>query len=115
MSQVHMGTLYSRFIAGLGFYGLSYNVGNLTGSVYINSLLSGVADLPTFSIILLSSKLGRKVAALSCLFLGAVTLISAAFMSAYLDNGEISFYPAKLLTVQGRVLRNWLVIKSNQH
>ena len=33
----------SRYIAvaGLGFFGLNFNVGNLTGSVYANNVVSG--------------------------------------------------------------------------
>ena len=30
-----------RYIAGLGFFGLNFNVGNLTGSVYANNVVSG--------------------------------------------------------------------------
>ena len=73
---------------------MSFNVGNLTGSIYINNILSGLADLPAFIIILLSAKLGRKISATISLFLGAATLISAAFMSAYLHEGEITDFTA---------------------
>ena len=73
---------------------MSFNVGNLTGSIYINNILSGLADLPAFIIILLSAKLGRKISATISLFLGAAALISAAFMSAYLHEGEITDFTA---------------------
>ena len=89
-----------RFIAGLGFYGLNFNVGNLTGSIYVNNVVSGCAEIPQFLVILFSTRMGRKVLTIIALFLGAVSLISAAFMSAYLDDSKYR----SLLYLTGRNL-----------
>lgn len=74
-----------RFIAGLGFYGLNFNISNLEGSVYIINVVSGAAELPTVPLAILSQKLGRKVPTVIALFLGSVCLIASAVMNIYLD------------------------------
>ena len=96
---MHILCLFYRFIAGLGFYGLNFNINNLAGNTYVNNVISGCAELPQFIIILISSKLGRKSLTVSALFLGAVALLSAAFMSAYLDDRKICsvFIPLYIL------------------
>jgi len=84
-----------RFVSGLGYYGLSYNVGNLTGDVYVNNALISAAELPVFLFILLSKTTGRRKTCTSVLFIGAVSLVACAIMNAYLDlNGKQTFsYP----------------------
>ena len=75
----------NRFIAGLSFYGLNFNVTNLTGSVFTNNVISGAAELPTVLTALLSQKIGRKPPIMAALFIGSIALLSSAIMGIYLD------------------------------
>ena len=74
-----------RFTAGLGYYGLNFNVANLTGSIYINNLISGAVEIPAALIFFLSQYLGRKSLSITSLFLGSLSLIAVAVMSVYFD------------------------------
>jgi len=47
--------------------------------------MSGVADLPVAILILLSHRLGRKPLTIASLLLGTVTLITSAFLNAYIN------------------------------
>jgi len=58
-------------------------VGNLTGSVFINNIISGAAELPQFLIIIISAKVGRKPSFVLCLLLGGAALITNALLYAY--------------------------------
>mgnify|MGYP001791436465 CR=1 FL=1 len=74
-----------RFIAGLSFYGLNFNLGNLTGSVYINTLIYGVSELSVSILIAFSHQTGRRVPAIICFLIGGVTLILSAILSVLLN------------------------------
>lgn len=76
---------FFRFITGLSFYGLSFNVGNLTGSVYVNNAISGAVELPQVFFLLLSKRMGRKAPTVVSLFIGGVALIASALMNVYVD------------------------------
>lgn len=77
--------LIGRFIAGLGFYGLNFNVENLTGSVFVNNAISGAAELPVAFLILMSHRLGRRSVTVTSLFVGSVALIASSLITMYLD------------------------------
>ena len=74
-----------RFTAGLGYYGLNFNVANLTGRIYMNNLISGAVEIPAALIFFLSLYLGRKSLSITSLFLGSLSLIAVAVMSVYFD------------------------------
>ena len=69
----------------MGYYGLSFNVANLTGDVFINNIISGAVEFPASVLVLLSQKLGRKPLTIVPLFLGSCALVSSAVMAIYLD------------------------------
>ena len=79
-------SICDRFIAGLGFYGLNFNVTNLTGSVFTNNVISGAAELPEILAVLLSQKTGRKPPIMAALFIGSIALLSSAILGIYLDS-----------------------------
>lgn len=72
-------------ITGLGFYGLAFNVGNLTGSVFLNNIISGAADLPSVLVVLISSRTGRKPPTIGSLLFGSACLIVCALMYVFAD------------------------------
>ncbi|XP_067942897.1 organic cation transporter protein-like [Watersipora subatra] len=80
--------LYLWFVAGLGFYGLGFNVTNLLGNVYINNLIAGSAELATVPMTLLSKKLGRKALVIGSLFIGGASLLASTFMGMHLDSNK---------------------------
>ncbi|XP_067942741.1 organic cation transporter protein-like isoform X2 [Watersipora subatra] len=77
--------LYLWLIAGMGYYGLNFNVANLTGDVYINNALSGAAELPASILVYMVQKIGRKSLCIASLFFGSLALICSAVMTVYLD------------------------------
>ncbi|KAF6040824.1 Orct [Bugula neritina] len=91
---------YLWFIAGLGFYGLSFNVGNLTGSVFINNIISGASELPQALFILISKKSGRKAPFMFFLLLGAIALTANAFIYAYTN---VSGYVLVAIAMVGKL------------
>ncbi|KAF6040834.1 hypothetical protein EB796_000867 [Bugula neritina] len=85
-------SFYLWFVFGLSFYGLSFNVAHLTGSIYINHvIISGVASLPTIPLFFLSHRLGRKLISILSLSVGGAMLIVAAFLNAYVDLSRYSY------------------------
>ncbi|KAF6040829.1 hypothetical protein EB796_000862 [Bugula neritina] len=77
---------YLWFVVGLSYYGLSFNVSNHAGSIYVNNvILSGLPDLPSIVFVLLSQRLGRKCITIFNLSLGAISLISSSFLIVYMD------------------------------
>ena len=78
-------TVLFRMIAGLGFYGLGFNVGNLTGSIFLNNVVSGAAEFPVFLVCVASSKIGRKSPNIGSLLFGSASLIACALMYVFID------------------------------
>ncbi|XP_067942432.1 organic cation transporter protein-like isoform X2 [Watersipora subatra] len=77
--------LYLWLIAGMGFYGLNFNVANLTGDVYTNNIISGAAEIPASALVFTTQKIGRKSLCIGSLLFGSLALISSAVMIVYLD------------------------------
>ncbi|XP_046582090.1 organic cation transporter-like protein [Haliotis rubra] len=76
--------VYWRFATNLIFYGLSLNVGNLSGDIYLNFFISCLMEL--LGIILchvLMNKVGRKTVLCSSMVLGGLTCISSLFPLIY--------------------------------
>ncbi|XP_033740110.1 organic cation transporter protein-like isoform X2 [Pecten maximus] len=76
---------FNCFVVFHCFFGFTLNTGNLAGSFHLNVLLSGLADLPGYTIALLSAgRMGRKklyilgmvVAGLSLLGSGAISVLA---------------------------------------
>nr|KAG5711037.1 hypothetical protein BaRGS_013771 [Batillaria attramentaria] len=65
---------YSWFVSSLAFYGLGLNVGKLSGSVYVNFLLSGVMETVAYILCLcLLDRLGRRLLNAGLMLLAGLT------------------------------------------
>jgi len=62
------------------YYGLSLNVGNIGGNIYLNNLLSTVAELLGYLVALAGlDRLGRKGMHCSSMILGGVACLASIF------------------------------------
>ena len=62
------------------YYGLSLNVGNIGGNIYLNNLLSAVAELLGYLVALAGlDRLGRKGMHCSSMILGGVACLASIF------------------------------------
>ena len=75
-------TSFLWFSVAMIFYGLALNVGSLAGSIYVNSFLMGLMDLPGACLIslIVNSPLGRRLSiTISFLICSGVLLLGTAF------------------------------------
>ncbi|XP_046582115.1 organic cation transporter protein-like [Haliotis rubra] len=75
---------FNWFAINIVYYGLSLNVGNLSGDIYLNFFISSLMEL--LGIILchvLMNKVGRKTVLCSSMVLGGLTCISSLFPLIY--------------------------------
>ncbi|XP_070189986.1 organic cation transporter protein-like isoform X2 [Littorina saxatilis] len=70
----HLIIFFAWFVTSTTYYGLSWNVGTLGGSVYVNLALSGAVELVSFVIcILLLDRIGRRALCCGLLMIAGVT------------------------------------------
>ncbi|KAF4665155.1 hypothetical protein FOL47_004730 [Perkinsus chesapeaki] len=72
------------FASSLGYYGLSMNVGHLGGSIYINSILCALVDIPSYVMMYLmvdNSITGRRLSLVIYLIAGGISCIVCPFVS----------------------------------
>ncbi|GFO13865.1 hypothetical protein PoB_004037000 [Plakobranchus ocellatus] len=66
------------------YYGLSLNVGNLSGNIYLNFFLSGVAELVAYVFCFLFLDIaGRKLLLCLSMFLGGIACLATMFPVMY--------------------------------
>lgn len=89
-------------LCGIGYYGLSLNVVNLSTNLYVSVLLNGIAEMPAFALTaVMLNKFGRRALLISTMMLSGVASLLGSLTSA-------------LLHVQGSnpdptlVLPNWV-------
>ena len=71
---------FRRTVCSLTYYGLSWNVGTLAGSVHVNIALSGVMEIVSFAIcILLLDRIGRRALCCGLFVLSGVTCTGTVF------------------------------------
>ena len=71
---------FRRTVCSLTYYGLSWNVGSLAGSVHVNIALSGVMEIVSFAVcILLLDRIGRRALCCGLLVLSGVTCTGTVF------------------------------------
>ena len=64
-----------RFTDSLMFYGLSLNIGSLTGDLFLNSFLMAAVEIPANLLcMLMMGKLGRRVSICGALLFAALTM-----------------------------------------
>ena len=82
-----------RFVSSLTFYGLNLNIGNLSGSVYVNFLLSGVMELVSYILcIVLLDRVGRRPLNSVLMLLAGVTCTATIFPVLYAPQCEYCMY-----------------------
>ncbi|KAK7503265.1 hypothetical protein BaRGS_00005530 [Batillaria attramentaria] len=71
---------YIWMVSSLAYYGLSWNVGTLGGSVYVNFLLSGVVELVAIGFCVYAlDRVGRRVLNCGLMMLAGVTCTATLF------------------------------------
>eukprot|EP00736_Rhodelphis_marinus_P006384 Rmarinus@m.19676 len=74
-----LGMFYIWFASSFVYYGLSLSAGNLGGSIYVNSFLSGLVEMPSYGVILLViDKYGRRFSLLVSMVIAAVGCVLVA-------------------------------------
>ncbi|CAH1271927.1 SLC22A3 [Branchiostoma lanceolatum] len=67
---------YVWFTCSLVFYGFSLNITDLSGSIYLNFLISSIMEIPAYlSLLYLQERFGRKIPVFTYLFLTGLGLI----------------------------------------
>ncbi|GFO13863.1 solute carrier family 22 member 13 [Plakobranchus ocellatus] len=75
---------FNWFVASMVYYGLSLNVGDLSGNIYLNFFLSAVVELLSYFFLLaLLDVTGRKVMQCFSMVLGGAACIAAIFPVLY--------------------------------
>ncbi|KAJ8315471.1 hypothetical protein KUTeg_007621 [Tegillarca granosa] len=88
-------TLYflTLLVVSMSYYGITYNVGRIGGSVYLNFFLSVIVEfLGYLSCIFLCEKLGRKLVHCGGLLIGGLACIATIFTTLYANHYMVSFY-----------------------
>jgi len=80
------------------YYGLSLNVGNLVGDVYVNFALGSLVEALAYLLCLLTlDKLGRKKLHAGCLILGGVACLCTIFTTQFADQCKVSIFSLFIL------------------
>jgi OCT family organic cation transporter-like MFS transporter 4/5 len=70
---------------GVGYYGLSLNVVNLSTNLYLSVFLNGIAEMPAFALTaLMLEKFGRRAMLVSMMLLSGVSSVLGGLMSGLL-------------------------------
>uniref|UniRef100_A0A8D8ZQ27 Organic cation transporter-like protein n=2 Tax=Cacopsylla melanoneura TaxID=428564 RepID=A0A8D8ZQ27_9HEMI len=73
--------LFFRFVCNLIYYGLSWNTSNLGGNMYINFVISGLVEIPAYTLNMLClDKFGRKMFLCPYLILSGLCLTMTIFV-----------------------------------
>jgi len=72
--------------SGVGYYGLSLNVVNLSTNLYLSVFLNGIAEMPAFALTAaLLDKFGRRAMLISTMLLSGLSCLVGSLTSALLD------------------------------
>ncbi|XP_048236592.1 organic cation transporter protein-like [Haliotis rufescens] len=107
-----VAVFFNWFAINIVYYGLSLNVGNLSGDIYLNFFISCLMEL-IGSILchLLMNKVGRKTILCSSMILGGLTCTSSLFPLIYGNSCKILFH---LIAVKMNIYDN-MVLVLQQH
>lgn len=93
--------LLNWFICSLIYFGLSLNVGHLSGNIFLNFVLSGILELIGYSLVaLLLSRVGRKTIYCSSLLVGSMGCLLTVL--PVLIGGAWSTYGVRVLAMTGK-------------
>ena len=73
------GQICSWFTVSLVYFGLTFGVGGISGSPYINSILLAICEFPVWLVAFAMDKYGRKVAFYVCLLLSSAACFTLPF------------------------------------
>ncbi|XP_050415521.2 organic cation transporter protein [Patella vulgata] len=93
---------YNWFVVNLVYYGLSLNIGNLSGDIYLNYTLSNIAECVAYiGCILLLDKVGRKFLLTTCFIVGGLGCVSILFPVIYGSSSQA--WITIMITMIGRL------------
>ena len=91
-SKVNNFILFHRFVVSLLYYGLSLNVGNLGGDIYVNYAISSGVEVVAYTVsVPLIWYMGRKKFYCVCMLTGGVSLLASAATDMYGNKCRCSF------------------------
>lgn len=91
MRSITFKMMFNWFVNSLVYYGLSLNVGSLSGNIFINNVIGGVMELISYAIcILLINRTGRKILLSGMMMTSGVSLIIHTIMEEYVvDENDV--------------------------
>ncbi|XP_063724248.1 solute carrier family 22 member 15-like [Symsagittifera roscoffensis] len=75
----------SWFAVSSVYYGLTYNVQQIVGDVYVNSLVLSATELPAWFVFVAMDKLGRKTTLCACLCIASLACVLLPFTQNFYD------------------------------
>ncbi|XP_067937878.1 solute carrier family 22 member 4-like [Watersipora subatra] len=90
--------MFGWFAGSSVYYGLSYNLPNLSGNIYLNCFISGIIEIPAlFFVLAVNNRIGRRWTVFILFLVGAV----AIFIIIVVDAGSLTF-PIQMMAFIGK-------------
>ncbi|PAA53956.1 hypothetical protein BOX15_Mlig011217g1 [Macrostomum lignano] len=84
MRKRTLNVFFSWFVVSLCYYGLSLNAEDLGGSVYVNTIISGLVEFPAYAMCCVTlNRFGRVRIHVASMVTGGVGCIAAAFVDIF--------------------------------
>ena len=83
--MLSLGQISGWFSISLVYYALAFGVGNISGNVYINSILLSAVEAPAGCICFAMNRFGRKPTFLACLMVSSIACVVLPFTKPLAD------------------------------